>query len=69
MEEHMVSIRQDFANQRWGTVLSADNRLDFGRKKFYRKLESIPYKNRRNFMPKIGWKVRPSYLFIPKPKD
>jgi hypothetical protein len=66
LEEYMPSIRKDFSDQRWGTVLSADRRLDFGRKKHYRKLRSIPYKSRGVFMPKIGWKVRPSHLFVPK---
>jgi hypothetical protein len=65
LEPYMKSIRNDFATHRWGTVLSADNRLDFGRKKYYRTLQNIRPK-RGVFEPKIGWKVRPSYLFVPK---
>jgi len=44
----------------------ANQKVDFGRKRFYTKRELIRYPLRRTFMPKKGWKVRPRYLYFPQ---
>lgn len=65
LESSMKGIRKDISTHRWGTICSADRKLDFGIKKNYRSSQTIRPAG-RDFMPKIGWKVRPSYLLQPK---
>jgi hypothetical protein len=65
LESSMKRIRKDISTHRWGTICSADRKLGFGIKKYYRASKTIRPKE-RDFMPKIGWKVRPSYLLQPK---
>ena len=65
LDKYMKGIKEDIKEQRWGTVCSADLRLDFGIKKHYQNYKTIRPKG-RTFMPKIGWKVRPSYLLKPR---
>ena len=65
LESSVAHIRSDIANHRWGAVVSANERLGFGLKKHYRRDRIIRPKG-SSFYPKIGWKVRPSYLYVPK---
>ena len=58
-------IKEDIRNHRWGTIVSADKRLGFGLATHYEYHQSIRPKG-RTFLPKVGWKVRPSYLYRPK---
>ena len=59
------SIKTDIQDHRWGTVVSADKRLGFGLPRYYEYHQSIRPKG-RTFLPKVGWKVRPSYVYRPK---
>ena len=58
-------IRDDIRNHRWGTIVSADKKLGFGLLTHYEYHQFIRPKERR-FIPKVGWKVRPSYVYRPK---
>lgn len=63
--EYVADIKKDIQDHRWGTIVSADKRLGFGLKQYYEYHRSIRPAGRR-FIPKIGWKVRPSYVYRPK---
>lgn len=64
-ENDVASIKNDIASHRWGTIVSADKRLGFGLNQHYQYHQSIRPKG-RTFLPKVGWKVRPSYVYRPK---
>ena len=57
-------IKEDIQNQRWELIVSADKRLGFGLKNSYRFDKSIR-PNNNAMTPKIGWKVRPSFVYVP----
>ena len=59
------SIKEDIRTHRWGTIVSADKRLGFGLTTYYEYHQSIRPKG-KTFLPKVGWKVRPSYVYRPK---
>ena len=62
---HVADILQDVSIHRWPVIISADKRLGFGVRTHYQVKETIrPSGN--SFKPKVGWKVRPSYLYRPK---
>ena len=63
--DSVESIKADIQNHRWGTIVSADKRLGFGLPRYYEYHQSIRPKG-RTFLPKVGWKVRPSYVYRPK---
>ncbi len=63
--DYVDDIKSDIANHRWGTIVSADKRLGFGVRQHYEYHRSIRPKGRL-FVPKVGWKVRPSYVYRPK---
>ena len=67
LQKHMRGIRRDISEQRWGTICWADLKVDFGIKKSYQHSQTIRPRG-KIMMPKIGWKVRPSYLWTPKPR-
>ena len=62
------SIKEDIRTHRWGTIVSADKRLGFELTKHYEYHQSIRPKG-KTFLPKVGWKVRPSYVYRPKSKS
>ncbi len=62
---YVDAIKAEIANHRWGTIVSADKRLGFGIRQHYEYHRSIRPKG-RVFVPKVGWKVRPSYVYRPK---
>jgi len=64
-ETDVALIKNDIASHRWGTIVAADKRLGFGLNQHYQYHQSIRPKG-RTFLPKVGWKVRPSYVYRPK---
>ena len=61
---YVEDIEHDVSTHRWPVVLSADKRLGFGVREHYR-LRKTVRPSRNAFKPKVGWKVRPSYLYRP----
>ena len=58
-------IKQDIASQRFSMIVSADRQIDFGIPQYYVYQRSVRAEG-NVFLPKIGWKVKPSYVFVPK---
>jgi hypothetical protein len=54
--------------QKFGAVLLANQKEDYGRKRYYRRREILTYDSKSVFFPKKGWKVRPKYLYFPRKK-
>ena len=65
-QSSVQSIELAIEQQKFGAILLSNSKVDYGRKKFYRKRESIRYESKSVFVPKKGWKVRPRYLYFPK---
>ena len=59
-------IKDSIAKKKFAAILLANDKEDYGRKKYYRKRERISYPSSKVFFPKKGWRVRPQYLFFPK---
>ena len=62
---HVRDIQEDIAAHRWPVIVSADKRLGFGVRTHYQVRQTIRPSGSA-FKPKVGWKVRPSYLYRPK---
>lgn len=63
---YVSDIQRDVSKHRWPVIITADKRLGFGVQTHYQVRQTIrPSGN--VFKPKVGWKVRPSYLYRPKP--
>ena len=68
-EASVQTIELAMENQQFGAVLLGNEKkvkFDYGRKHFYPRRERIRYPSRQTFMPKKGWRVRPTNLYFPR---
>ncbi len=62
---HVATVEGDMADQRWGAVLVASDKLGFGLNDSYRRGPNVKPAGSL-LMPKTGWRVRPTRLYVPK---
>ena len=63
--QYVQDLRKDIQNHHFQTIVSANTQLRFDVVRFYQKQQSIRPAGQL-FLPKVGWPVRPSYLYKPK---
>jgi hypothetical protein len=66
LHRDVSKIRTDIKSKRWKALLLANERFDYGRKGVYTQREKIRLPGAKSLMPKVGWKVRPSSLYLPE---
>tara|TARA_B100000925_G_C21887029_1_gene421064 strand:- start:15 stop:668 length:654 start_codon:yes stop_codon:yes gene_type:complete len=68
LQSYVKNIRKDILEMRWSAILVANEKFDFGRKKYYptrKKLRSSQIAPK----PKIGWPAHSKTLFYPVEKQ
>ena len=68
LQSYVKNIRKDISEIRWSGILVANEKFDFGRKKYYptrKKLRSSQIAPK----PKIGWRAHSKILFFPVEKQ
>ena len=68
LQSYVKNIRKDILEMRWSAILVANEKFDFGRKKYYptrKKLRASQIAPK----PKIGWQAHSKILFFPVEKQ